>query len=77
MDELEFRRYWITKTFRADVTTGPKIVSSSALAKRLTALIPGAIAVVPVSAVDDSVKVLSIDGRSPEDGNYPLVWNAP
>jgi phosphate transport system substrate-binding protein len=77
MDESAFRRYWITKTFRADLTTGPKIVSSSALAKKLTATIPGAIAVIPASEVDESVKVLNVDRRSPEDGEYPLVWSAP
>ena len=77
MDELEFRRYWITKTFRADVTTGPKIVSSSALAKKLTGIIPGAVSVIPASEVDESVKVLNVDRRSPEDSEYPLVWSAP
>ena len=73
MNEGEFRRYWIAKTFRDDVTTGPKIVSSSALAKRLTAGIPGAIAVIPASEVDASVKVLTIDSRQPRDDAYPLA----
>jgi phosphate transport system substrate-binding protein len=77
MNEGEFRRYWIAKTFRDDVTTGPKIVSSTALAKRLTATIPGAIAVIPADAVDGSVKVLSIDAKLPRDDAYPLAWRTP
>lgn len=73
MNEGEFRHYWIAKTFRDDVTTGPKIVSSSALAKRLTAAIPGAIAVISASDVDETVKVLTIDARHPRDEKYPLA----
>ncbi|HJU72117.1 MAG TPA: hypothetical protein VJ717_00115 [Gemmatimonadaceae bacterium] len=73
MNEGEFRRYWIAKTFRDDVTTGPKIVSSTALAKRLTATIPGAIAVIPADAVDGTVKVLRVDSRLPREDAYPLA----
>jgi len=77
MSDGEFKRYWIAKTFRDDVTTGPKIVSSSALAKRLTASIPGAIAVIPASDVDASVKVLTIDSRYPGSPDYPLSGSGP
>jgi hypothetical protein len=73
MNEGEFRRYWIAKTFRDDVTTGPKIVSSGALAKRLTAAIPGAIAVISASEVDGTVKVLTIDRRQSRDDAYALA----
>jgi phosphate transport system substrate-binding protein len=41
MSEPAFKRYWIAKTFRDDVAAGPKIVTSSALARRLTATIRG------------------------------------
>jgi phosphate transport system substrate-binding protein len=73
MDETEFKRYWIAKTFRNDVAFGPKIVSSSALARRLTATIPGAVSVIPLSAVDASVRVLRVDGRLPDDDGYPIT----
>ena len=73
MSENEFKRYWIAKTFRDDVTTGPKIVSSTAMALRLTASVPGAVAVIPASAVDETVKVLSIDRKLPGVDNYPLT----
>jgi phosphate transport system substrate-binding protein len=73
MSENDFKRYWIAKTFRDDVTTGPKLVSSTQMAKRLTASIPGAIAVIPTSAVDSTVKVLSIDRRRPGADDYPLT----
>lgn len=73
MDEREFRRYWISRTFRHDAVTGPKIVSSTALAKKVAARIPGAIAIVPTAAVDATVKVLRVNGRLPGSPGYPLV----
>jgi hypothetical protein len=76
MDETEFKRYWIAKTFRNDVAFGPKIVSTSALARRLTATIPGAVSVIPLSAVDSTVRVVRVDGRLPADDGYPLTRGA-
>lgn len=73
MTESEFRRYWIARTFRHDAVTGPKIVSSTVLAKKLVARIPGAIAVVPASEADVTVKVLRVGGRLPGSPGYPLV----
>ena len=73
MREDEFRRYWISKTFRGDVASGPKIVSTDALAKRLTASIPGAVTVVRASEVDPSVRALTVDGRAPGDARYALL----
>jgi len=73
MDEGEFKRYWIGKTFRDEVTSGPKIVSTSALARRLAATVPGGVAVIPAGDVDGSVRVLRVEGRLPDDAAYPLV----
>ena len=73
MRDEEFRRYWIAKTFRGDVASGPKIVSTDALAKRLTASIPGAVTVIRASEVDAAVKVLTVDGRAPGEAGYALT----
>lgn len=72
MTEAEYRQYWITKVFREKLGTGPKVVSSPAMARRLTAAVPGAVAVVPATEVDGTVKVLSVDHRLPGAGAYPL-----
>ncbi|AHG88455.1 hypothetical protein J421_0918 [Gemmatirosa kalamazoonensis] len=78
MDEAAFKRYWIARTFRSESGTGgPTLVSSDALARRLTASIPGAIAVVPAAEVDGGVRVLRIDGRLPGAEGYPLAAGAP
>ena len=76
MNEGEFKRYWIGKVFRDDLASGPKIVSSSALAKKLTASIPGAISIIPAFEVDETVRALSIDRRLPGQEGYVLAGEA-
>lgn len=84
MDESAFKRYWIARTLRGGgsdsaVSTdgGPTLVSSDAMARRLTASIPGAVAIVPASEVDAGVRVLRIDGRLPGNDGYPLSGGVP
>jgi hypothetical protein len=72
MTEAQFRQYWISKVFRADVAEGPKIVYSSETASELVAAIPGAVAFVDASQVPKGVKVVKIDGKLPGDQGYPL-----
>jgi phosphate transport system substrate-binding protein len=82
MDEAAFKRYWIARTFRSEPGNafaggggggGPTLVSSDAMARRLTASIPGAVAVVAASEVDAGVRVLRVDGRLPGADGYPLA----
>ena len=77
MDENAYKRYWIAKTFRDEVASGPKLVSTSTLARRLTAQVPGAIAVIPLSAVNESVRVLRVDGRLPDEAGYAIIGVGP
>lgn len=67
MTDPEFKRYWVAKTFRNETAAGPKIVSSSAMALGLVGSVPGAVAVVPLSAANSSVRILRIDGQLPTD----------
>jgi hypothetical protein len=73
MSASEYRLYWIGKTFGDETGSGPKIVSNSAMARRLIASVPGAIAIIPASEVNSAVKVLSIDHRRPGAGEYALA----
>jgi len=79
MDEGAFKRYWIARSLReADsAEAGPTLVASDAMARRLTASIPGAVAVVPAAEVDRGVRVLRVDGRLPGADGYPLTAGAP
>ena len=72
MSEAQFRQYWISKVFRADVAAGPKIVYSTETAYELVAAIPGAVAFVDAGQVPKGVKVLRIGGMLPGDPGYPL-----
>jgi ABC-type phosphate transport system substrate-binding protein len=71
MRESEYRQYWIAKIFRAEVTSGPRVAGADQ-AKRLVDATPGAIALIPASAVDGSVKVLRVNGIGPGQAGYAL-----
>jgi hypothetical protein len=72
MSEAQFRQYWISKVFRADVSAGPKIVYSGEMATELVSAIPGAVAFLPASKVPKGLKTLKIDGHLPGEKGYPL-----
>lgn len=72
MDEAEFRQYWIAKVFRAEVSSGPKIVYSTDMTRQLVAALPGAVAFVAARDVTPEMKVLRISGKRPGDEGYPL-----
>jgi ABC-type phosphate transport system substrate-binding protein len=72
MTESEFKQYWIAKIFRAEATTGPKIVYSNSMAVDLVSVLPGAIAFVAAKDVTPNLKVVKIDGHLPGEANYPL-----
>jgi hypothetical protein len=72
MSEAQFRQYWIAKVFRAEATSGPKVVYSDEEAAQMVAAIPGAIAFLDASKVPKGLKVLKIDGRLPGEAGYKL-----
>lgn len=72
MSEAQYRQYWISKVFRAEMTAGPKIVYSSEMATELVSAIPGAVAFMEASKVPKELKALKIDGHLPGDKGYPL-----
>ena len=72
MSEAQFRQYWISKVFRAEATSGPKIVYSNEMATELVKAIPGSVAFVEANQVPKGLKVLKIDGKLPGEKGYPL-----
>lgn len=72
MDEVQFKRYWIAKIFRAESATAPKIVYSNGMARELTAAIPGAITLIDARDAGPGVRVLRIAGQLPGQLDYPL-----
>ena len=72
MSETQFRQYWISKVFRAETSSGPKIVYSNEMAAELVNALPGSVAFVDAAQVPKGLKVLKIDGKLPGDKDYPL-----
>ncbi|MCU1327751.1 MAG: hypothetical protein JWN34_3121 [Bryobacterales bacterium] len=72
MTEAQYRQYWISKVFRAELSAGPKIVYSSEMATELVSAIPGSVAFMEATKVPKELKILKIDGRLPGEKGYPL-----
>ena len=72
MAEAEYDRHVLLQTFRGNVGWGPRSIESVGAMLRFIFNAPGAIGHVPADQVDDSIKVLRIDGLLPSDSAYPL-----
>ena len=73
MDDEELKRFWLSKMFTGDISSFPKTLHSTEAVKRFVAEDPDAVGFIDATYVDDSVKVLPIDGRLPQEKNYLLV----
>ncbi len=72
MTEAQYRQFWISKVFRTEVASGPKVVLSNSMAGTLISKIPGCVAFVESRDVPDGAKVMKINDLGPGDENYPL-----
>src|SRR5213594_3084306 len=72
MNEAEFRQYWISKLFRAEAASGPKIVYSNSMATELINALPGSVAFMDAAQVPKGLKMLKIDDKLPGQAGYPL-----
>ena len=72
MSEREYKRYWVAKMFRAEVSSGPKIVFSSNMARELVSSLAGAITFISADEVRGYGKIITIDDKLPSDPDYPL-----
>ncbi len=65
-------RHWIGLVFQGEDATPPQPMRDAEATKRFVTEHPGAIGFVELRAVDATVRVVTIGGRSPSDANYPL-----
>jgi hypothetical protein len=70
MSEPQFKQYWIARIFRAEATSGPKIVYSNDIANQLAGAIPGAVGFMPAGEVKPPLKILRVDGKLPGEPGY-------
>ena len=72
MTEAQFRQYWISKVFRAEAASGPRIVYSSEEATGLVGALPGSISFIDATQVPKGLKILRVDGHLPGEPGYKL-----
>jgi hypothetical protein len=72
MNDAALRRYYMLAVFNGKELAQPRDVASAAALKKFVAATPGAIGFILASQVDDSVKVLKVDGAAPGDPAYKL-----
>jgi hypothetical protein len=72
MNEIQFRQYWIGQLFRTRATSAPRAVPDRATAVALVAGLPGALTLVAPGPLPPEVKLVLVDGLSPDDARYPL-----
>lgn len=72
MNEAVLKRYLMHAAFTGQELAAPKVVPSAAALKDLVARTPGAFGCILASDVDDTVKVLKVDGASPGEPAYKL-----
>jgi phosphate transport system substrate-binding protein len=72
MSESDLRRRYLQGMLTGEVLVSPKTLSSPAGVRKFVFNVPGAIGYVRSEDVDDSVKVIRIDGHLLGDAEYPL-----
>jgi hypothetical protein len=72
MSELAVTRHWIGVVFRGEEANPLRGIDGAEALKRTVAEIPGALGFINAAAVDTTVKVVTVDGRHPQDSGYPL-----
>lgn len=77
MNENGYRDYFLRGTYTGDIPASPKTLSSPLILRKFVFNTPGAIGYLRASDVDESVKVVSIEGRLPDDLDYKLRMEEP
>jgi hypothetical protein len=72
MTEIEYKKYWITKVFRAEAANEPTVALTNSFANDAVAAIPGSVTCESLKDVPRGAKVLRIDGHKPGEPGYPL-----
>jgi hypothetical protein len=64
-------RYWIDRKIRGD-SGPPKAIDSADLLQRVVARLDGAIGYAPIAEIRPDMKVIRVDGKSPNDSGYSI-----
>ncbi|HVN21250.1 MAG TPA: hypothetical protein VMU05_20860 [Dongiaceae bacterium] len=72
MSESDLRRRYLQGLLTGEILVSPKTLASPVGVRKFVFNVPGAIGYLRPEDVDESVKVLRIDGRLPSDAEYPV-----
>ena len=72
MSESDLRRRYLQGLLTGEVLVSPKTLATPVGVRKFVFNVPGAVGYLRPEDVDDSVKVIRIDGRLPGDSEYPL-----
>ena len=72
MSEDEYIQHSMHADFVGAASNAPKIVSSAAAVRQMVSTVPGAIGFLPLSEVNDTVKVVSVEGVSAGEPDYKI-----
>jgi ABC-type phosphate transport system substrate-binding protein len=72
----ELQAFWLGKTFRGEITAAPRSLASDLSVKQVVGASLRAVGYVDSLLLDDSVKALKIEGKSPGESGYPLARGA-
>lgn len=72
MSEDDYSKYFLQATFIGIVQSAPRPLTSAGAVRQFIAGTPGTIGYLRGSDVDDSVKIVKVDGHAPGDADYPL-----
>jgi ABC-type phosphate transport system substrate-binding protein len=72
MSEADFRRHFLQGLFTGEVLVSPKTLATPVGVRKFIFNVPGAIGYVRPEDVDETVKIIRIDGRLPGDDEYAL-----
>lgn len=74
MTDIDYAQLWIGEVFRGESSSPPRVVRSDAEARQYVAAHAAAIALIAPAAIDATVKVLTVDGKSVGEDDYALEW---
>jgi len=72
MSESDLRRRYLQGLLTGEVLVSPKTLANPVGVRKFVFNVPGAIGYLRPEDVDDTVKVIRIDGHLPGDAEYPL-----
>jgi ABC-type phosphate transport system substrate-binding protein len=72
-NESQYKQHWVAKVFRNEATSPPREISTRDLVVRFVRQTPGSLALVDASSIPGGVRVITIDGKGPNDPGYALV----